>query len=99
MQYQPVVELQAGETLLLRVYPWYSSQATGKTICLSHVTLHGVASSVSSVDETLVSGAALSQILYYDIYGRLLPVAPKHGIYFKKEIYSDGTNLVTKLIR
>ena len=99
VQYQPVVELQAGETLLLRVYPWYSSQATGKTICLSHVTLHGVASSVSSVDETPVSDALLSQVLYYDIYGRLLPVAPKHGIYFKKEIYSDGTNLVTKLIR
>lgn len=99
VQYQPVVELQAGETLLLRVYPWYSSQATGKTICLSHVTLHGVASSVSSVDETPVSGAALSQVFYYDIYGRLLPAAPEQGIYVKKEVYADGRVVVTKHIR
>ena len=99
IQYQPVVELQAGETLLLRVYPWYSSQATGKTICLSHVTLHGVASSASAISETAVPGATLVRTLYYDICGTLLPVVPEHGIYFKKEIYSDGTNLVTKLIR
>lgn len=99
VQYQPVVELQAGETLLLRVYPWYSSQATGKTICLSHVTLHGVASSTSSVDETSVSGAALSQVLYYDIYGRLLPAVPEQGIYVKKAVYADGRVVVTKHIR
>ena len=99
VQYQPVVELPAGETLLLRVYPWYSSQATGKTICLSHVTLHGVASSVSSVDETPVSDALLSQVLYYDIYGRLLPAVPEQGIYVKKAVYADGRVVVTKHIR
>lgn len=99
VQYQPVVELQAGETLLLRVYPWYSSQATGKTICLSHVTLHGVASSVSSVDETPVSDALLSQVLYYDIYGRLLPAVPEQGIYVKKAVYANGRVVVTKHIR
>lgn len=99
VQYQPVVELQAGETLLLRVYPWYSSQATGKTICLSHVTLHGVASSASSVDETSVSGAALSQVLYYDIYGRLLSAVPEQGIYVKKAVYANGCVVVTKHIR
>ena len=99
VQYQPVVELQAGETLLLRVYPWYSSQATGKTICLSHVTLHGVASSASSVDETPVSDALLSQVFYYDIYGRLLPAVPEQGIYVKKAVYANGRVVVTKHIR
>lgn len=39
----PVIKLVNGETLKLRVYPWYSSAATGKTICLSDVKIHGVA--------------------------------------------------------
>lgn len=39
----PVVKLKYGQTLKLRVYPWYSSSATGKTICLSDVKIHGVA--------------------------------------------------------
>ena len=99
IQYQPVVELEAGETLLLRVYPWYSSQATGKTICLSHVTLHGVASSSSAITETRGESAALVQTLYYDLCGTLLPAAPEQGFYFRKDVYSDGTNLVTKHIR
>ena len=43
----PVIKLVNGETLKLRVYPWYSSAATGKTICLSDVKIHGVASNLS----------------------------------------------------
>ncbi len=45
----PIVSLSAGESLYLRVYPWYNGTASGKTICLSHVTIHGVAS--APVDE------------------------------------------------
>jgi hypothetical protein len=40
---QPVITLQQGDTLRLRVYPWYNGTATGKTICLSDVTIHGMA--------------------------------------------------------
>ena len=39
----PVISLDEGETLLVRIYPWYSSAATGKTICLSDVTISGKA--------------------------------------------------------
>ncbi|WP_158651403.1 T9SS type A sorting domain-containing protein [Pseudotamlana carrageenivorans] len=41
-----------GETLKLRVYPWYSGEATGKTICLADVNIHGVATPLSlSIDD------------------------------------------------
>ena len=46
MQYveaTPVLSVNEGETLRLRIYPWYNGAATGKTICLSDVTVHGVA--------------------------------------------------------
>lgn len=49
----PVLKLLEGETLKLRVYPWYNGAATGKTICLSDVKIHGVAlpSSKLAVDQ------------------------------------------------
>jgi lysophospholipase L1-like esterase len=40
---KPVVSLKEGQQLLVRVYPWYSGTATGKTICLSDLTIHGMA--------------------------------------------------------
>ena len=39
----PVVSIKDGESIYLRIYPWYSSEATGKTICLSDVYIHGMA--------------------------------------------------------
>jgi len=47
----PVVKLSEGDTLLLRVYPWYSGAATGKTICLADVCLHGMATTANTVSE------------------------------------------------
>jgi hypothetical protein len=66
----PVLKLLAGETLKLRVYPWYSSAATGKTICLSDVKIHGVALPASnlSIDQfsekklTLIAADGLVKI-------------------------------------
>ncbi len=39
----PIVSLAEGDTLLMRVYPWYNGTATGKTICMADVTFHGIA--------------------------------------------------------
>lgn len=47
----PVVKLTEGDTLLLRVYPWYNGAATGKTICLADVCIHGLATSGNWVNE------------------------------------------------
>ena len=46
MQYvkaTPVISIQEGQELLVRVYPWYNGAASGKTICLSDLTIHGMA--------------------------------------------------------
>jgi len=40
--YNKLVELNGGENLYLRVYPWYASTASGKTICLYGVLIKGV---------------------------------------------------------
>jgi hypothetical protein len=43
IQAQPVLTVKDGETLLVRIYPWYNSAATGKTLCISDVTISGIA--------------------------------------------------------
>ena len=60
MQYvcsMPVLSVNEGETLRIRVYPWYNNAATGKTICLSDVTIHGIA-----VDSTTGISSELTQL-------------------------------------
>lgn len=39
----PVISLNGGQSLYVRVYPWYNGAAIGKTICISDVTISGVA--------------------------------------------------------
>jgi len=51
----PVVSLAEGDTLLLRVYPWYTGTATGKTICLADVTFHGMAVSTTALADLYAS--------------------------------------------
>jgi hypothetical protein len=43
VEVKPVLTVKDGQELLVRVYPWYNGAATGKTICLSDLTIHGVA--------------------------------------------------------
>lgn len=59
----PVIKLVNGETLKLRVYPWYSSAATGKTICLADVKIHGVALPASSLSTEKFSDNQLKWIV------------------------------------
>ena len=99
VQATPVVELAAGQTLLLRIYPWYTSAATGKTICLSHVTLRGVAESTTASVDAPQAAAEPVQTIYYDICGALLSAEPERGIYLVKRLYGDGRCVVTKAIK
>lgn len=39
----PVMTLSGDEVLRVRIYPWYNGGASGKTICVSDVTIHGMA--------------------------------------------------------
>lgn len=41
LSYNPILKLAAGQTLYLRIFPWYTTTATGKYVCLQNVTISG----------------------------------------------------------
>lgn len=65
----PVIELSEDETLRLRVYPWYGSAATGKTICLSDVKVAGVAVSATNGVKSVESSELKPEKIYYSLDG------------------------------
>ncbi len=76
-----------GERLYLRIYPWYNAAANGKTICLSDVTIHGVATSAAGegpeVDPTIYHfgmGRDLNEAgtEFVDATEKLMGTAPEH---------------------
>lgn len=80
----PVIELSEDETLRLRVYPWYGSAATGKTICLSDVKVAGVAVSATNGVKSVESSELKPEKIYYSLDG-----IRKNGIH-------DGLNIVVE---
>ena len=72
MQYveaKPVISLNEGQELLVRVYPWYNGAASGKTICLSDLTIHGMAVDASSSGIKEI-GKTNMPTAVYDLSGR-----------------------------
>lgn len=41
LSYKPIYQIDKGEIFYLRFYPWYSSAATAKYICLQNLTIRG----------------------------------------------------------
>lgn len=77
---KPVVSLSEGQSLLVRVYPWYNGTATGKTICLSDLTIHGMAMDATGIANAKADSRQKST--YYTLTG--LPVShPQSGIYIR----------------
>ena len=46
----PVVQLEEGDQLQVRVYPWYTGNATGKWLCISDVTVGGQSKDAAGVN-------------------------------------------------
>ena len=46
----PVIKLEEGDQLQIRVYPWYTSNATGKWLCVSNVVVEGQAKDAAGVN-------------------------------------------------
>lgn len=101
MQYvcsMPVLSVNEGETLRIRVYPWYNNAATGKTICLSDVTIHGVAvDSTTGISSELTQNAAPVRTIYYGTDGTMRH-DKQPGLNIVKEEYSDGTVKTSKVL-
>ena len=79
IQAQPVLTVKNGEQLLVRVYPWYSSQADDKTLCISDVTISGMAVDAQTTGITLTNDTTKQGKIYYTVDGRMFN-APQHGV-------------------
>lgn len=102
MQYvkeTPVVSVESGKSLRLRFYPWYTSAATGKTICLSDVKIHGYAKTAEG-DASIREVAAETEPVsteYYTLDGVSVS-KPYRGLYIVNNRYADGSVKVSKKI-
>lgn len=101
MQYvcsMPVLSVNEGETLRIRVYPWYNNAATGKTICLSDVTIHGIAvDSTTGISSELTQNAAPVRTIYYGTDGTMRQ-GMRPGLNIVKKEYADGKVEITKIL-
>lgn len=101
MQYvcsMPVLSVNEGETLRIRVYPWYNNAATGKTICLSDVTIHGIAvDSTTDISSELTQNAAPVRTVYYGTDGTMRQDM-RPGLNIVKKEYADGKVETTKIL-
>lgn len=99
MQYvetKPVISLKEGEELLVRVYPWYNTSATGKTICLSDLTIHGMAVNATT-GITTVAGEGSNTKAYFSVDGKQL-TAPQKGLNIVRTVTADGSIQTKKII-
>lgn len=96
---QPVVTLKEGEELHLRIYPWYNGAATGKTLCLSDVTISGMAFDASGegVDPDIMGNPHVVGVTYYDTSGREIQTLAD-GVTIVRTEYSDGNMAVSKMV-
>ena len=83
----PVISLEEGQELLVRIYPWYNSAATGKTICISDVTISGVAIDANTTGCVELTGTQTDISRYYTING-LQTSKLQHGVNLVKS--NDG---------
>lgn len=101
MQYvcsMPVLSVNEDETLRIRVYPWYNNAATGKTICLSDVTIHGIAvDSTTGISSELTQNAAPVRTIYYGTDGTMRKDM-RPGLNIVKKEYADGKVETTKIL-
>ncbi|MBP5213099.1 MAG: hypothetical protein J6032_00600 [Bacteroidales bacterium] len=73
MQYveaKPVISISGDEELLVRVYPWYNGAATGKTICLSDLTIHGMAVDSATGIQLIQNPNVVSKSAVFTVDGR-----------------------------
>ncbi|MCM1076691.1 MAG: rhamnogalacturonan acetylesterase [Bacteroides sp.] len=101
MQYikeTPVVSLDSSKSLRLRFYPWYNGAASGKTICLSDITIHGYAmnASESGIDNIVTTDEVVATT-YYTIEGIQVD-SPRQGLCIVSDRYADGTTSTYKKV-
>ena len=101
MQYvkdTPVLSLAAGESLRLRFYPWYNGSATGKTLCLSDIKIHGYASTGDSALGSVAAAAGVVSTEYYTLQGIRVAAPMAGGLYIVRRTMTDGSTSCVKTL-
>lgn len=93
---QPVISLEDGQELLLRVYPWYNGSATGKTICLSDVTFGGIALDAAGI--SAIGSDRVVRTTYYNVNGIQYPQG-RPGVNIMRLQLADGKVVTRKIVR
>ncbi len=98
---KPIIALEEGQSMYLRIYPWYNSskEATGKYLCLSYVTIHGMVEPAASISSKGIVDKNIVKEVYYDLYGIQRATKPENGVYIIKQIYDDGSSSSIKVAK
>lgn len=88
----PVIKLEEGESLQVRIYPWYTSDATGKWLCVKDVVIGGQSKDAAGVNiEGSITYALDKGGLNQDDDAVFSPETLTAGFAGKKWTY-DGSN-------
>jgi hypothetical protein len=87
IQTKPVLTVKDGEELLVRVYPWYNGAANGKTICLSDLTIHGIAVDATGIT-TATTTTSTQPTAFFTVDG-CRQAQPQRGLNIVR--MADGT--------
>lgn len=93
----PVVSIKDGASIYLRIYPWYSSAATGKTICLSDVYIHGMAKKAGETVENQT--AVITYAFDKGTEGQTATYSEGADVWFKNNYVEVGQNLAYKGVK
>lgn len=94
----PVIALKGGQSLRLRFHPWYNGTATGKTLCLSDVKIHGYASSDDSAIDQITTSSEIVNTNYYNLQGMKINEPEAGSLYIVRDNYDNGTTKTYKQI-
>lgn len=89
----PVIKLEEGDQLQIRVYPWYTSNATGKWLCISDVLVGGQSKDAAGVNipGTIIYALDKGGLADNDDDAVMNPTELSAGFAGKKWSY-DGSN-------
>lgn len=94
----PVLSLPEGKSVRLRFYPWYNGAATGKTLCLSDIKIHGYATTGESALD-IVKASETVETTYYNMQGIRIDNPAKGQICIEQTVLADGTRQARKIVK
>ena len=97
IQSQPVLSISEGQELLLRIYPWYNGTASGKTLCISDITISGIAVDATTSAINSVGNTSATTTTVFNLGGQSV-ISPQNGMNIVRLQNADGTVTTKKII-